>query len=46
MGSLVIKDEMTGTTKKMLSIENKPGGIYIIRVIRGDQSGTAKIIRQ
>jgi hypothetical protein len=46
MGSLVMKDEMTGTTKKMLSIENKPGGIYIIRVIRGDQSGTAKIIRQ
>ena len=46
MGGLVLEKTLTGFSKNEFSLENSPGGIYIIRVMKSDKVGTAKIIRQ
>ncbi|MEI6455045.1 MAG: T9SS type A sorting domain-containing protein [bacterium] len=46
LGSNVLTDELTVDQSGELSLQNVPAGIYIIKVIIGNQVGTAKIIRQ
>jgi hypothetical protein len=46
MGNTVLKEEMKGILKTDISLSDKPNGIYIIQVVSGNRTGTAKIIKQ
>ncbi|MEI7980027.1 MAG: T9SS type A sorting domain-containing protein [Bacteroidota bacterium] len=46
MGELVLKDDLTGTTEKVLSLQSKAEGIYLIYVTVGDRTETTKLIRR
>jgi len=45
MGSLVMKEEMTGTARKEISLENHPSGVYLISVMAGDRMEMKKIVK-
>jgi hypothetical protein len=45
-GKKVLKKTLRGEQKHDFSLSDKPAGIYIIRVISGNQSATMKIIKQ
>ena len=45
LGEEIIKGEISGTLKKELSLENKPGGIYIVTVMQDGKMGAVKIIK-
>ena len=44
-GEKVRQEVLYGETKHEFSLSENPPGIYIIRVTTGNQTGTAKIIR-
>ncbi|MEI7981985.1 MAG: T9SS type A sorting domain-containing protein [Bacteroidota bacterium] len=43
-GKPVITDKISSGSKKALSLEGKPSGLYFISVTQNDQTGTAKIL--
>ncbi|MEI7981973.1 MAG: T9SS type A sorting domain-containing protein [Bacteroidota bacterium] len=45
MGETILNERMSGIPKREFSIEKYPIGNYLIRVTRGEKSGTLKIIR-
>ncbi|MCK9421133.1 MAG: T9SS type A sorting domain-containing protein [Bacteroidales bacterium] len=45
MGELILKDELTGIPEKVLSLQSKADGIYLIYITVGDRTETAKLIR-
>jgi hypothetical protein len=45
LGEIVLTDKMVGITKKQLTFESQPSGIYMVVVMLDGQVGTAKIIR-
>jgi hypothetical protein len=45
-GEKVFNTELSGNGKHELSISDKPVGIYVIRVISGSKTETARIIKQ
>ena len=45
LGELVLTEKMIGVTKKQLTFDNQPTGIYMVMVMLDGQVGTAKIVR-
>ena len=45
MGSLVMKEEMTGTMRKEISLEKYPSGIYMISVMAGERMEMKKVVK-
>jgi hypothetical protein len=46
IGGTVLRTEMSGVSKSEFSLTDQPNGIYIIQVVSGGRTGTAKIIKQ
>lgn len=46
MGNEILKEEISGTGKRIYSLSGYPAGMYILRVVAGERSGTVKIIKQ
>jgi hypothetical protein len=44
-GKEVLESEISGHVPSEFSLQNQPSGMYIIKVLSGNQSGTAKIIK-
>jgi hypothetical protein len=44
-GVEVLEEQIITTRISEFSIQNQPPGIYVIRVVNGNQSGTSKIIK-
>ncbi|MFZ4522579.1 MAG: T9SS type A sorting domain-containing protein [Bacteroidales bacterium] len=45
-GECVLHTSLNGEHRKVLSMENRPAGVYFLRVVATDKTATAKIIRQ
>ncbi|MEI7983807.1 MAG: T9SS type A sorting domain-containing protein [Bacteroidota bacterium] len=45
MGSLVMKEELTGMAKKEISLENHSNGVYLISVMAGDRLDMKKVVK-
>jgi len=45
-GERIVSESLTGEQQHRFSIENQPTGIYILRVLNSDMTGTVKIIKQ
>ncbi|MCX6277088.1 MAG: PKD domain-containing protein [Bacteroidetes bacterium] len=45
-GERIFSDELVGLTKHELSLKGKPSGIYLIRIISANYSGTMRIVKQ
>ena len=45
-GNLLISENISGEREHSFSLLNKPAGVYFIRVMSDDMSGTVKIIKQ
>lgn len=45
-GEKILNYQFTGGNKHEFTLEGKPVGIYFVRIIYGDQSGVAKIIKE
>jgi hypothetical protein len=46
MGNKILREEFTGQKKHEISLELQPPGVYILRVITGNEAGTVKVIKQ
>jgi len=45
-GHLILSTEMANELKHEFSLTNKPAGIYLIKVITGQHSGTTRLLKQ
>jgi len=45
-GENVLKRTVTGEMQQEFSLENRPSGIYFIRIISGDMIETTKLIKR
>ena len=45
-GEKILNYQFTGGNKHEFTLEGKPVGIYFVRIIYGDQTGVAKIIKE
>jgi hypothetical protein len=45
-GEKVLNYQFTGGNKHEFTLDGKPVGIYFIRILYGDQTGVAKIIKE
>ena len=45
-GEMILRDEMTGNSKKEFSLSGKPVGLYFVRVVNGNKGFTKKLLKQ
>ncbi len=46
MGEKVLSEKYNWESKHKFSLDWKPGGIYIVRVIKGSETGTLKLLKE
>jgi hypothetical protein len=46
LGNLILREQLTSSGKKEISLDGKPAGIYHIRVSTADETGTVRLIKQ
>ena len=45
-GSVIMQDNITGNSETLINLEAMPKGIYILRIVDGENIYTQKLIRQ
>ncbi len=45
-GERILQTQLAGQQQYKFDLSNRPGGVYLVRVVRGEDVGVEKVVKQ